>query len=443
MPERVVIMGAAGRDFHDFNVHFRGDPGYEVVAFTADQIPGIEEREYPAELAGPGYDGPVPIEPADRLEALVRERDVDQVVLSYSDLRHEFVMHQASRALSAGADFRLLGPKSMQLEADVPVVAVCAVRTGCGKSQTTRRVAKLLTGEGLDVVVVRHPMPYGDLAETAVQRFETREDLDRYDLTLEEREEYEQHVDEGNLVYAGVDYGRILARAQEEADVLLWDGGNNDLPFYSPDLHVVLADPLRAGHEKRYHPGEANVRMADVALINKVDTASADEVRRVRDNVYDMNPDATVVEAASPISVDRPGELRGRRVLVVEDGPTVTHGEMGYGAGLLAAERYGAEPVDPADYVEGSLAEVYGEHPHLERVVPAFGYSDETLRDLELTVANAAGDVDAVVLGTPSDLSRVIVIETPVHRVSYELECIGSPKLEDVVVQFAEDLKTD
>lgn len=430
-------MGAAGRDFHDFNTHFRGREDRGVVAFTAEQIPGIEGREYPLELCEPGYDEAIPIRPADELEEIIEAESVDEVVLSYSDLSHEYVMHQASRALAAGADFRLLGPKHVQLEAEVPVASVCAVRTGAGKSQTTRSVVRTLSDEALDVVVVRHPMPYGDLSATVVQRFETREDLGRYSLTLEEREEYEQHVDEGNVVYAGVDYGKILERAQEEADVIVWDGGNNDLPFYRSDLHIVLADPLRPGHEKRYHPGETNVRMADVVVINKVDTASEEDAETVEANVRELNPGAAIVRAASPITIEDPESIRGKRVLVVEDGPTVTHGEMSYGAGLLAARRQGAEPVDPRPYAAGALASVYEEYPHMGKVLPAFGYSEEMLRDLGETVEDAAREAEAVVLGTPVDLSRVVPMDLPVHRVRYSLESVGKPRLEDVVGNFA------
>jgi len=437
--KRVVIMGAAGRDFHDFNVHFKHSDEVHVVAFTADQLPGIEGREYPADLAGPLYDEPIPIDPVDELEDLIREEDVDVVVLSYSDLSHEFVMHQASRALAAGASFRLLGPKQMQLEADVPVVSVCAVRTGCGKSQTTRKTVEVLNDEGLDVAVVRHPMPYGDLSENAVQRFETEKDLESYSLTLEEREEYEQHVEEGNVVYAGVDYGEILEKAQEEADVVVWDGGNNDLPFYRPDLHLVLTDPLRPGHEKLYHPGEANLRMADVAVVNKIDTAGEQAIRHVSENIRELTSDAPIVEAASPITVERSNELLGKRVLVIEDGPTVTHGEMGYGAGLLATLKHGAEPLDPRTYAAGNLRNAYRDYPHLGDVAPAFGYSEKQLSDLEQTIQNASGDADAVILGTPADISKIIDIDLPVHRTSYVLESVGQPRLKTIVRRFAED----
>lgn len=439
MPRRVVIMGAAGRDFHDFNTAFRDDQNHRVVAFTAEQIPGIENREYPAELAGPLYDDPIPILPASDLETIVADRDVDEVVLSYSDLGHEYVMHQASRALAAGADFRLIGPDQMMLTADVPVVAVCAVRTGSGKSQTTRLVVRTLKNHGLNPVVVRHPMPYGDLAATKVQRFATHEDIDRYDTTVEEREEYEDHVERGTVVYAGVDYAAILQRAQDEADIIVWDGGNNDLPFYRPDLHVVLTDPLRPGHEKKYHPGEANARMADVILINKIDTADGDAIREVRNNIRDLNPDATICEAASPVTLENHEMLRGKRVLVVEDGPTVTHGDMPYGAGHLAAEKYGATPIDPRPHATGTLEKIFDQYPHLGNVLPAMGYGKDQLNDLETTIANAAAAADAVVLGTPSDLTRLIDIDLPVHRAGYELETVGEPKLEHLVAEFLAD----
>ena len=439
MKRRVIIMGAAGRDFHNFNTAFRDDPDSEVVAFTATQIPFIDDRTYPAALAGPAYPDGIPIVPQERLEQLIAAHQVDEVVFSYSDVRHVDVMHAASRALAAGADFRLLGPGRTELVARVPVVAVCAVRTGAGKSQTTRRVAEILRDAGLRVVAVRHPMPYGDLASQAVQRFAGPADLERARCTIEEREEYEPHLAAGTVVYAGVDYQAILGRAQAEADVLLWDGGNNDLPFLRPDLHVVVADPLRGGHESSYHPGEANARAADVLLINKVDEASAEQVAALEEQLKQLNPAAVVIRAASAVRVEDPELVSGRRVLVIEDGPTLTHGEMSYGAGVVAARRLGAaEIVDPRPYLVGSLAEVYARYPHIGTLVPAMGYSDAQIRELE-TVVNQA-PVDTVVIGTPIDLRRVARIAHPATRVRYDLVEQGRPDLTAVlapVVQAA------
>jgi predicted GTPase len=429
---RVIIVGAAGRDFHNFNSAFRGDPASLVVAFTATQIPYIDDRIYPAALAGPGYPDGIPIYPEDRLEDLIASHRVDEVVFSYSDVRHVDVMHIASRVLAAGADFRLLGPNQTELVASVPVVAVCAVRTGAGKSQTTRRVAEILRQAGRRVVAVRHPMPYGDLASQAVQRFASREDLVAARPTIEEREEYEPHLAAGTTVYAGVDYQAILAQAQEEAEVLLWDGGNNDLPFFRPDLHVVVADPLRAGHESSYHPGEANVRAADVVVINKVDEATGEQVAALEEQLKLLNPDAVVVKAASVVRVEDPDLVRGKRVLVIEDGPTLTHGEMSYGAGVVAARRLGAaEIVDPRPWLVGSLAEVYERYPHIGALVPAMGYSDAQIRELEAVINRAP--VDAVVIGTPIDLRRVAHIAHPATRVAYDLVEQGQPDLAAVL----------
>jgi predicted GTPase len=429
---RVIIVGAAGRDFHNFNSAFRGDPANLVVAFTATQIPYIDDRIYPAALAGPGYPDGIPIYPEDRLEDLISSHRVDEVVFSYSDVRHVDVMHIASRVLAAGADFRLLGPNRTELVASVPVVAVCAVRTGAGKSQTTRRVAEILRRAGRRVVAVRHPMPYGDLASQAVQRFASREDLVAARPTIEEREEYEPHLAAGTVVYAGVDYQAILAQAQEEAEVLLWDGGNNDLPFFRPDLHIVVADPLRAGHESSYHPGEANVRAADVVVINKVDEATPEQVAALEEQLKHLSPDAVVVKAASPVRVEDPELVRGRRVLVIEDGPTLTHGEMSYGAGVVAARRLGAaEIVDPRPFLVGSLAEVYERYPHIGALVPAMGYSDAQIRELEAVINRAP--VDAVVIGTPIDLRRVADIAHPATRVAYDLVEQGQPDLATVL----------
>jgi len=429
---RVLIMGAAGRDFHNFNVFFRGNPAYEVVAFTATQIPNIEGRTYPAVLAGPDYPEGIPIFPEEDLPRLVRELAVDQVVFAYSDVPHEYVMHKGSTALAAGADFVLMGPKATMLGSSKPVVAICAVRTGSGKSQTTRRVAEVLKAAGKKVAAVRHPMPYGDLAAQAVQRFASYEDLDRHHCTIEEREEYEPHLDRGSIVYAGVDYEAILRRAEQEVDVILWDGGNNDIPFYRPDIHIVVADPHRPGHELRYHPGETNLRMADVVVINKVDTAAPEAVAAVRESIARVNPEAVVLEAASPITVTGdPGSLRGKRVLVVEDGPTLTHGEMAYGAGLLAARRFGAEPVDPRPYAVGSIAETYRKYPTTGTVLPAMGYGEAQVRELEETIRRTPCDV--VVIGTPIDLRRVLKLEKPAVRVTYDLQEIGRPTLQDVL----------
>jgi predicted GTPase len=429
---RVIIVGAAGRDFHNFNSAFRDDRDSVVVAFTATQIPYIDDRIYPPALAGPAYPDGIPIYPEDRLEDLIRSHRVDEVVFSYSDVRHLDVMHLASRVLAAGADFRLLGPDHTELVASVPVVAVCAVRTGAGKSQTTRRVAEILRAAGRRVVAVRHPMPYGDLASQAVQRFATREDLVAARPTIEEREEYEPHLAAGTVVYAGVDYQAILAQAQAEAEVLLWDGGNNDLPFFRPDLHIVVADPLRAGHESSYHPGEANVRAADVVVINKVDEATGEQVAALEEQLKLLNPHAVVVKAASAVRVEDPDLVRGKRVLVIEDGPTLTHGEMSYGAGVVAARRLGAaEIVDPRPFLVGSLAEVYERYPHIGALVPAMGYSDAQIRELEAVVNRAP--VDAVVIGTPIDLRRVADISHPATRVAYDLVEQGQPDLAAVL----------
>ncbi len=431
-PIRVIIMGAAGRDFHNFNVVFRDNPRYRVVAFTATQIPNIEGRVYPPELAGALYPEGIPIYPEAELPRLVREHRVDQVVFAYSDVSHQYVMDRASLALAAGADFRLLGPEATMLQASKPVVAVAAVRTGCGKSQTTRRVARLLQDWGHKVVVVRHPMPYGDLAAQAVQRFATFEDLDRHRCTIEEREEYEPHLRNGMVVYAGVDYERILRQAEAEADVILWDGGNNDVPFFRPDVHIVVADPHRPGHERTYYPGQVNARMAHAFVINKVDTAPPEGVLTVRRNLRALNPQAILIEAASPIFVDDPEAIRGRRVLVVEDGPTLTHGEMAYGAGFVAAQRFGAaEIVDPRPYAVGSIRETYAKYPTTGTVLPAMGYGEAQIRELEATI-NAA-DADLVIVATPIDLTRLIRVNKPVQRVRYELQEIGQPTLVDVL----------
>jgi predicted GTPase len=425
-------MGAGGRDFHDFNTVFREDPSYRVVAFTAAQIPGIADRVYPPSLAGPLYPGGIPIRPEDELPDLVRREGVDEVVLSYSDLSHEEVMHKASSILAAGADFTLLGPEATMLEAAKPVVAVTAVRTGAGKSQTSRRVGSVLLEAGLRVGLVRHPMPYGDLESMRVQRFRSIEDLDRTHPTLEEREEYEIPISLGMTVYAGVDYAAVLELAQQDCDVLVWDGGNNDLPFVRPDLHIVVTDPLRAGHELTYHPGETNLLRADVVVVNKVDSAERDEVARVLEHIEAENPLATVVLARSPVTLEPGPALSGKRVLVVEDGPTLTHGGMAFGAGTVAALKEGAaELVDPRPFARGSIAELYSTYPHLGDVLPAMGYSDAMLAELEDTIE--ASDADVVVAGTPIDLARVVTTRHPIRRARYELEEIGRPTLADVL----------
>lgn len=434
MPKRVIIMGAAGRDFHNFNVYFRDNPDYQVVAFTATQIPNIEGRRYPPELAGYLYPEGIPIYPEEELTDLIRRYQVNQVVFAYSDVSHEYVMHKASQALAAGADFRLMGPSATMLTSRKPVVAICAVRTGSGKSQTTRHVCDVLRRMGKKVVVVRHPMPYGDLTAQVVQRFATYEDLDRYRCTIEEREEYEPHIDRGMVVYAGVDYERILRQAEAEADVVVWDGGNNDLPFFRPNLHIVVADPHRPGHEVRYHPGEANLRAADVVVINKIDTAHPEGVEQVRRNIREVNPGATIVEAASPIFVEDPQAIRGKRVLVIEDGPTLTHGEMPYGAGVTAAHRFGAaELVDPRPYAVRSIAETFQKYPHIGPLLPAMGYGEEQIRDLEETIN--ATPCDLVLAATPVDLRRLLKVRYPLDRVRYELQVIGQPTLEGILAR--------
>lgn len=428
---KVIIMGAAGRDFHNFNVVFRDNEAYEVVAFTAAQIPGIEGRRYPPELAGRLYPQGIPIEPEERLGELIRAHGVDRVVFAYSDVSHQYVMERAAIAQAAGADFWLLGPGSTQLVARKPVVAVCAVRTGCGKSPTTRRVVRILKSWGKRVVVVRHPMPYGDIAAQAVQRFAALEDLDRARCTLEEREEYEPHLREGTVVYSGVDYERVLRRAEEEADVLVWDGGNNDFPFFKTDVLVVVADPWRAGHERTYWPGSVNIRMADVVVINKVDTASFEDVQKLRRSIEELNPRARVIEAASPILVEEPELVRGKRVLAIEDGPTVTHGEMPFGAAAVAARKWGATLVDPRPYAVNSIRAVYELYPHLGPVLPAMGYGDQQIRDLAETIRRVP--CEAILLATPVDLRRLMDLPKPATRVRYELQEIGHPTLEEVL----------
>jgi predicted GTPase len=432
MARRILIQGAAGRDFHNFNTMYRGNRGYHVVGFTAAQIPNIDGRRYPAKLAGPGYPQGIPIYKEQMLEELVHSLKVDEIVFSYSDVPHTYVMHQAARAIMAGADFTLLGPAKTMLKAKVPVVAVCAVRTGAGKSQTTRRVCALLKERGLRVVAVRHPMPYGDLTKQICQRFAELSDLDKHHCTIEEREEYEPHIVSGTVVYAGVDYGVILRQAETEADAIVWDGGNNDLPFYRPDLHITVADPHRAGHELTYYPGEINLMMADAVVINKIGTACPDDVETVRRNIAQRNPRAVVIDAASPIFVDAPERITGKRVLVIEDGPTLTHGEMKYGAGIVAARKYGAaEIVDPRPWIRGTLKETFATYPGIGTLLPAMGYGKKQVADMQATV-NAA-KVDTVIIATPIDLRRLIKIKHPTVRVSYELQEIGKPDLAEVI----------
>jgi predicted GTPase len=432
----VIILGAAGRDFHDFNVVYRSDPRYRVVAFTAAQIPDIDGRRYPAELAGPLYPDGIPIVAEADLERTIADAGgVDEVVFAYSDVSHLHVMHEGSRALAAGADYVLLGPRRTMLASSRPVVAIGAVRTGSGKSQTTRHVATLLKELGQRVVVVRHPMPYGDLRAQVRQRYASYADLERNDATIEEREEYEPHLERGHVVYAGVDYEQILRSAEEEADVVLWDGGNNDFPFFRPDLFVVVVDPLRAGHETSYHPGETNLRMADVLVINKVDSATPEQIAEVEGSIARLNPRAQVIHARSAVTVDDPEMVRGKRAVVVEDGPTLTHGEMSYGAGAVAARRFGAsEIVDPRPYAVGSIRDTFEKWQQLDRVIPAMGYGERQVAELEQTINAVPADV--VLVGTPVDLGRVMTLDKPALRVRYELEEIGEPNLRGILTEF-------
>ncbi len=435
MPKKVVILGAGGRDFHDFNTVFRDNEDYEVVAFTATQIPGIEDRRYPPELAGRLYPDGIPIVPEEELEDLIRDRGVQEVVFAYSDVPHEYVMSLACRVAVWGADFRLLGTAATCVRGTKPIIGITAVRTGAGKSQTTRRVSEILKAMGRRVVAIRHPMPYGDLRKQGVQRFATLEDLDRHECTIEEREEYEPHIIAGTLVYAGVDYAEILREAEREADVVLWDGGNNDFSFYRADLNITVVDPHRPGHELRYYPGEVNFRMADVIVINKLDTADPSDVMTVRDNIRRVNRGAVVIDAASPAEVDDPEAIRGRRVLVIEDGPTLTHGEMKYGAGVVAAERCGAGSlVDPRPFLVGELRETFRRYPGIGTVLPAMGYGERQIGDLEATIR--ATDCDVVVIATPIDLGRLITVDKPAVRVRYSLAEIGRPNLSEVLSRF-------
>ena len=433
--KRVIIMGAAGRDFHNFNVYFRDNEEFEVVAFTATQIPDIDGRKYPAELAGKLYPDGIMIYSESELPELIKKYDVDQVVFAYSDVPYDYIMSRSAIVNAAGADFVLMGAKTTQLKSSKPVIAVCAVRTGCGKSQTTRKVAKLLRDAGKKVVAIRHPMPYGNLVEQKVQRFAELSDLDKYKCTIEEREEYEPHIVSGTIIYAGVDYEAILREAEKEADIILWDGGNNDLPFYKSDLHITVADPHRPGDELFYYPGEANLRAADVVIINKIDTADPESVLAVRESIQTVNPDAVVIDGASPIFVEDYHLIKGKRVLVVEDGPTLTHGEMTYGAGVVAAEKFGAkELVDPRPYTVGTITETFKKYPDIGTLLPAMGYGEKQIKDLEETINKT--DCDVVIIGTPIDLRKLVNINKPAVRVTYELQEIGKPDLTDVLKKF-------
>ena len=431
MAKRVVIMGAAGRDFHDFNVFFRNNASYHVVAFTAAQIPEIDWRTYPPELAGRLYPEGIKILPEEKLPELIEKHDVDEVIFSYSDVSFKKIMEKASLVLSCGADFRLLSYKSTSLKSKKPVISVCAVRTGCGKSQTTRRICDILRGQNIKFTVIRHPMPYGDLKKQAVQRFETYDDLEKHECTIEEMEEYEPHIAEDNVVYAGVDYGKILKKAEEESQVIVWDGGNNDFPFLRTDLHIVVTDPHRSGHELSYHPGNANLRMADAVLINKEDTALKKDVEKVRKNVKKVNKEAKIIDADSPVYLEDPEIVKGKKVLIIEDGPTLTHGGMGYGAGYVAAKSFTKKIIDPRKFATGSIKETFEKYPHLREVLPAMGYNRTQRKELEETINKS--DCEAVVIGTPIDLSRFIEIKKPHTRVFYKLEEKGRPNLRVLV----------
>lgn len=432
MKRNVLIMGAAGRDFHNFNVYFRDNDEFDVKAFTATQIPNITERKYPFELAGKLYPNGIQIYPEEELTKLINEFKIDVVCFSYSDVSHEYVMHKASEVIAEGADFWLLGYDKTAISSSKPVISVCAVRTGSGKSQTSRKIVKILSNMGKRVVSIRHPMPYGDLRDQIVQRFENISDFEKYKCTIEEMEEYEPYIKMGAIIYAGVDYEKILRQAETEADIILWDGGNNDLPFYKTDFHIVVADPLRPYHEVSYHPGEANVRMADVVIINKIESADLEDIITVRENIMQVNPKATILEAASPLIVDDPSKIKGKNVIVIEDGPTLTHGEMDIGAGFLAAKMFGASSiVDPKPYAVGSIKAAYEKFPNLDMVVPALGYSEKQLKELEETINNS--EADTVIIGTPVDLRRLFTINKQTVKVDYVLQEIGSPNLEDLL----------
>ncbi|MCX7970665.1 MAG: cyclic 2,3-diphosphoglycerate synthase [Negativicutes bacterium] len=431
---RVLIMGAAGRDFHVFNTCFRDNNQYEVVCFTATQIPDIAGRRYPAELSGRNYPEGIEIFDEADLVALIRDRQIDEVVFAYSDVSHDYVMHHASTVLAAGADFRLIGPKATMIKSSKPVVSIGAVRTGAGKSQTTRAVCKALQDMGFKVVAIRHPMPYGDLVAQECMRFASYEDLDRHNCTIEEREEFEPHIDKGIVVYCGVDYETIIREAEREADIIVWDGGNNDFPFYKTDLHIVVADPHRPGHELTWHPGETNLKMADVIIINKIDSADRAAIDEVRSNIARVNPEAVVIDGASPVTVNHPEKIRGKRVLVIEDGPTLTHGSMAYGAGVVAARKFGAaEIVNAKQYAVGSIADTYAKYQQVSDVLPAMGYGEEQIRDMEDTIRRADRDIDAIVSATPIDITRVMRVDCPIVRVGYDLQEIGFPTVARVL----------
>jgi len=433
--KRVLIMGAAGRDFHNFNTYFRNNEEYQVVCFTATQIPNIEGRKYPAALAGASYPEGIPIHPEEELTDLIKKEKIDLVVFSYSDVSHEYVMQKGSQVLAAGANYMLLTPDKTQIKANVPVISVCAVRTGCGKSQTSRKIVSLLKASGKKVVALRHPMPYGNLAEQAVQRFATYEDLDRHDCTIEEREEYEPYIDEGLVIYAGVDYEQIVRQAEKEADILIWDGGNNDMSFVKPDLEITVLDPLRPGHERSYYPGETNFLTADVLVINKYKQASAEQLNKVLENIKHCNPKAKVIKGASTLTVDKPEEVKGKKVLVIEDGPTLTHGGMSYGAGMVAADLFEAdEIVDPKPYAVGSIKDAYTKYPQLGKLIPALGYYEDQLEDLEKSINDTPCDL--VLVGSPIDITRVVDIKKPSMRVRYDLEEIGEPTLDTILKDF-------
>ena len=437
MKKKVIIMGAAGRDFHNFNLYFRDNENYDVVAFTATQIPDIDGRKYPAELAGTLYPQGIPIYAEKEIIDLIHKHDVDEVVFAYSDVPHERVMNNASLVNAAGADFKLMGLKNSRVKTTKPLVTVCAVRTGCGKSQTTRTVVKALKAKGLKVVSIRHPMPYGDLVAQKVQRFAVLEDLVKHKCTIEEMEEYEPHIAMGSIIYAGVDYEAIVREAEKEADVIVWDGGNNDTPFYTSDkeLKIVVVDPHRPDHERTYYPGETNLIDADVVVINKIDSADPEGIQIVRDNIRELNPDAIVIDGASPVTVDNPNLIKGANVLVVEDGPTLTHGEMQYGAGVVAAEKFGAaDLVDPRPYAVGTIADTFEKYPDIGTLLPAMGYGEQQIKDLEETIN--ATECDAVIIATPIDLTRIVKINKPVVKVSYELQEIGFPTIKDVLADF-------
>lgn len=438
MKKNIIIMGAAGRDFHDFNTYFRDNPKYEVVCFTATQIPDIEDRVYPKELAGSLYPNGIPIYSESRLRELIKRYNVDKVFLSYSDISHNYVMDKASIVLSSCADFSILGPKSVMLVSKKPVISICAVRTGSGKTPTTKKVRDILKNMGLKVVVVRHPMPYGNLLKSAVQRFETYADLDKADCTIEEREEYEPHIENGTVVFADVDYEKILREAEKEADVILWDGGNNDLPFFKPDLHIVITDPLRAGQELIYHPGETNAMMADLLIINKIDSATQEQIQTIKRNIQKINNSATIIEAKSPVSVQDPKLIEGKHVLVVEDGPTLTHGNMSFGAGTVAANKFKAkEIIDPRPWAIGTIKEVFDTFQQLGNVLPAMGYNKEQIEELETTINNIP--CDSVIVGTPIDIGKLMNINKPLVRVKYSLEEIGNPNLNDILTSFKKE----